>query len=101
MARLHDRAVGLESSSPSCERPIAAGQVVAHSDGMAHATAVRGVPVRLRRGWATKLHRLHDTAERGDDLDAIAVVVLAVFVFVFVFVGILTAIALSLYLTTG
>jgi hypothetical protein len=68
---------------------------------MAHATAVRGTSDQLRRRAAGKLHRLHDAAERGDDLDAMAAVVAVVAVFVFSIVGILTAIALSLYFTTG
>lgn len=68
---------------------------------MAHATAVRGGPVELRRRVAAKLHEFHERAERGDDLDAIAVIVFAVTLFVFSIVGILTAITLSLYFTAG
>lgn len=68
---------------------------------VAHATALERRPVRIRRRAAARLHGLHEAAERGDDLDAIAVVIAAVAVFVFSIVGILTAIALSLYFTTG
>jgi hypothetical protein len=68
---------------------------------MAHAAALRGASVELRRRAATKLRGLHEAAERGDDVDAIAVVVAAVVVFVFAIVGVLTAITLSLYFTAG
>jgi hypothetical protein len=68
---------------------------------MVHATAVRGGSVQLRRRATAKLHGFQETAQRGDDLDAIAVIMVAVTVFVFSIVGILTAITLSLYLTVG
>lgn len=68
---------------------------------MAHATAVPQPSAQLRRRVAAKLHRFQETAQRGDDLDAIGVIVVAVAVFVFSIVGILTAITLSLYFTAG
>jgi hypothetical protein len=68
---------------------------------VAHATALERGPVSLRRRAAARLHGLQEVAERGDDLDAIGVVIVAVALFVFSIVGILTAVALSLYLTTG
>lgn len=66
---------------------------------MAHATAVRQPSARLRRHAAATLHGFQETAQRGDDVDAIAVIVLTVTIFVFSIVVILTAITLSLYFT--
>jgi hypothetical protein len=68
---------------------------------VAHATALERGPVSLRRRAAARLHGLHEVAERGDDLDAIAVVVAVVALFVFSIVAMLTAVTLSLYFTTG
>jgi hypothetical protein len=101
MARPHDRGVGLGSSPFSFERRIADGLCGTQSGRMVHATAVRGGSVQLRRRATAKLHGFQETAQRGDDLDAIAVIMVAVTVFVFSIVGILTAITLSLYLTVG
>jgi hypothetical protein len=103
MAQLHDRSVGLESSSQSFERPMADGLEHAHSGGVAHAppTLLHREPLGLRHRAAAKLHQLHEAAERGDDLGAMAVVVATVAVFVLSIAAILTAIALSLYFTMG
>ena len=101
MARPHDRGVGLGSSPVSFERRMPVGPYGAQSGRMAHATAVRRPSLQLRRRAAARLHGLHEAAERGDDVDAIAVIVVTVAVFVFSIVGILTAITLSLYFTTG
>jgi hypothetical protein len=101
MARSHDRSVGPQSSFRSFERGMAGAAQVAHSGGVAHATAVPGTSIRLRRRAAARLHELHETAERGDDIDAMAVVVTTVALFVFSIVGVVTALALALYFTGG
>ena len=101
MARLHDRGVGLGSSPPPSSDGWPSGFAALRVAGMAHATATRQPSARLRRRAAAKLHGFQETAQRGDDLDAIAVIVVAVAVFVFSIVGILTAITLSLYFTAG
>jgi hypothetical protein len=101
MARPHDPGVDPKSSSPSFERPMSAWPDGTQSGGMAHATALQREPVRLLHRAAGKLHELRETAERGDDVGAIAVLVATVAVFVFSIVGILTAVTLTLYFTTG
>jgi hypothetical protein len=80
---------------------MAVGLRVAQSGRMAHATAVRQPSAQLRQRAAAKLHGLQETAQRGDDVDAIGVIVLTVAIFVFSIVGVLSAITLSLYFTVG
>jgi hypothetical protein len=103
MARLHDRSVGLESSSRSFKRRIAVARDGTQSGVMAHATPtlLHREPVGLRHRAGAKLHELHEAAERGDDLGGIAVVVATVALFVLSIAAVLTAVALTLYFTMG